>query len=83
MAKNSNGTGKTYNLHMYNLLAYRNVLSSDMTAANMYQLLGNGKHGVVTMCEDEADDIDEDREKMKIYKDGVTTSISVLRSMYI
>jgi hypothetical protein len=51
-----------------------------MTAANMYQLLGNGKHGVVTMCEDEADDIDEDKEKMKIYKDGVTTSIPVLRT---
>jgi hypothetical protein len=75
-----NGTGKTNNLHILNLLAYRNVLSSDMTAANMYQLLGNGKHGIVTMCEDEADDIDEDREKMKIYKDGVTTSIPVLRT---
>jgi hypothetical protein len=45
----------------------------------MYQLLGSGKHGLVTMCEDEADDIDEDREKMKI-QDGVTTSIPVLRT---
>ena len=34
-----NGTGKSNNLHMFNLLAYRNVLSSDMTAPNMYQLL--------------------------------------------
>jgi hypothetical protein len=75
-----NGTGKTNNLYMFNLLAYRNVLSSDMTAANMYQLLGNSKLGVVTMSEDEADDIDKDREKMKIYKDGVTTSIPVLRT---
>ena len=72
-----NGTGKTNNLHLFNLLAYRNVLSS---AANMYQLLGSGKHGVVTMCKDEADDIDGDREKMKIYKDGVTTNIPVLRT---
>ena len=75
-----NGTGKSNNLHMFNLLAYRNVLSSDMTAPNMYQLLGSDKHGVVTMCEDEADNIDEDREKMRIYKDGFTTSIPVLRT---
>src|SRR6266487_846317 len=32
------------------------------------------------MCEDEADNIDEDREKMRIYKDGFTTSIPVLRT---
>jgi hypothetical protein len=44
-----NGTGKTNNLHLFNLLAYRNVLSSEMTAPNIYQLLGNDKHGVVTI----------------------------------
>jgi recombinational DNA repair ATPase RecF len=36
-----NGTGKTNNLRLFNLLAYRNVLSSEMTAPNIYQLLGN------------------------------------------
>jgi hypothetical protein len=74
-----NGTGKSNNLHMFNVLAYRNVLSSDMTAPNIYQLLGNDKHGVVTICEDEADSIDEDRTKMGIYKDGATTSVHVFR----
>ena len=75
-----NGTGKTNNLHLFNLLAYRNVLSSEMTAPNIYQLLGNDKDGVVTICEDEADDIDEDRAKMKIYKDGATTNVHVFRT---
>lgn len=75
-----NGTGKSNNLHMFNLLAYRNVLSSDMTAPNIYQLLGNDKHGVVTICEDEADSIDEDRAKMGIYKDGATTNVHVFRT---
>jgi hypothetical protein len=75
-----NGTGKTNNLHLFNLLAYRNVLSSEMTAPNIYQLLGNDKHGVVTICEDEADGIDEYRPKMKIYKDGATTSVHVFRT---
>ena len=75
-----NGTGKTNNLHLFNLLAYRNVLSSEMTAPNIYQLLGNDKDGVVTICEDEADGIDEDRAKMKIYKDGATTNVHVFRT---
>ncbi|MPZ07061.1 MAG: hypothetical protein GEU26_11715 [Nitrososphaeraceae archaeon] len=75
-----NGTGKSNNLHMFNILAYRNVLSSDMTAPNIYQLLGNDKNGVVTICEDEADSIDEDRTKMGIYKDGATTNINVFRT---
>ncbi|MGH9951425.1 MAG: hypothetical protein ACRD5J_07365, partial [Nitrososphaeraceae archaeon] len=75
-----NGTGKSNNLHMFNVLAYRNVLSSDMTAPNIYQLLGNDKHGVVTICEDEADSIDEDRTKMGIYKDGATTNVHVFRT---
>ena len=65
---------------MFNVLAYRNVLSSDMTAPNIYQLLGNDKHGVVTICEDEADSIDEDRAKMGIYKDGTTTNVHVFRT---
>ena len=75
-----NGTGKSNNLYMFNLLAYRNVLSSDMTAPNMYQLLGNEKHGAVTRWEDEANNIDEDWAKMNIYNDGFSTNIPVLRT---
>jgi hypothetical protein len=44
-----------------------------MTAANVYQFLGSGEEGIGTICEDEADNIDEDRDKMKVHKNGYTT----------
>ena len=43
-----------------------------MTAANVYQFLGSGEEGIGTICEDEADNIDEDREKMKVHKNGIS-----------
>jgi hypothetical protein len=47
---------------------YRNFTSTDMTAANIYQFLGSGEEGQGILCEDEADRIYEDRQKMGIYK---------------
>ena len=41
-----------------------------MTAPNIYQFLGNGEEGQGTLSEDEADRIDEDRQKMAIHKNG-------------
>jgi hypothetical protein len=49
------------------------MMSSGMTAANVYQFLGSGEEGIGTICEDEADNIDEDRKKMKVHKNGYTT----------
>ena len=74
-----NDSGKSNNLHIINFLAYRNMLSSDMTAANIYSYLGYEYEGIGTICEDEADNIDQDREKMKIYKNGYTAGIKVHR----
>ncbi len=74
-----NDSGKSNNLHIIHFLAYRNMLSSDMTPANIYSFLGTEYEGIGTICEDEADDIDEDREKMKIYKNGYTAGIKVFR----
>ena len=54
-------SGKSNNLHIINFLAYRNMLSTDMTVANIYSFLGYEYEGIGTICEDEADDIDEDR----------------------
>ena len=48
-------------------------MSSGMTAANVYQFLGSGEEGIGTICEDEADNIDEDKDKMKVHKNGYTT----------
>lgn len=49
------------------------MMSSGMTAANVYQFLGSGEEGIGTICGDEADNIDEDRDKMKVHKNGYTT----------
>jgi hypothetical protein len=68
-----NNSGKSNNLTVLHFLAYRNMLSSGMTAANVYTYLGSGEEGLGTICEDEADNIDEDRDKMKVYKNEYTT----------
>jgi hypothetical protein len=77
-----NNSGKSNNLTVLHFLTYRNMLSSGMTSANIYQFLGNGEEGVGTICEDEADNIDEIHamDKMRIYKNGYTTGIPVFRT---
>lgn len=76
----NNGSGKSNNLRVFQQLAYRNMFTSDMTPANIYQFLGSIEEGQGTLCEDEADNIDGDRDKMKIYKNGYTKGIPVLRT---
>jgi hypothetical protein len=76
----NNSSGKSNNLHVLHFLGYRNMMSTDVTSANIYQFLGSGEEGVGTLCEDEADDMDEDRDKMRIYKNGYTKGHPVLRT---
>jgi hypothetical protein len=76
----SPGSGKSNNLLVLKYLGYRTFASTDMTAANIYQFLGNGEEGQGTLCEDEADRIDEDRQKMAIYKNGYITGFPVART---
>ena len=76
----SPGSGKSNNLLVLKYLAYRNFTSTDMTAANIYQFLGSGEEGQGTICEDEADRIDEDRQKMAIHKNGYIKGFSVART---
>ena len=75
----NNNSGKSNNLLVLKYLAYRNFTSTDMTAANIYQFLGSGDEGQGTLCEDEADRIDEDRQKMAIHKNGYITGFPVSR----
>ena len=52
-----------------------------MTAANIYQFLGSREdEGHGTICEDEADNIDQNPDKMRIYKNGYTKGVPVLRT---
>ena len=76
----NNGSGKSNNLQVLKFLAYRNFTSTDMTAANIYQFLGSDEEGQGTLCEDEADRIDNDRPKMSIYKNGYITGFPVART---
>jgi len=62
------GSGKSNNLTVFQYLGYRNMTSTDISHYNIYQFFGNMDEGVGTLCEDEADNIDEQTEKMKIYK---------------
>ena len=65
---------QSYNFRFLGILKY------DITSANIYQSLGSGEEGLGTICEDEADDIDEDYDKMRVYKNGYTTGRPVLRT---
>lgn len=76
----NNSSGKSNNLTLLHFLAYRNFTSTDMTAANIYQFLGSDEEGQGTLCEDEADRIDEDRQKMAICKNGYITGFPVART---
>jgi hypothetical protein len=69
----SGTSGKSTNLTVFQHLGYRNMTSTGISYANIYQFLGSGEEGIGTICEDEADNIDLDPEKMKIYKNGYTT----------
>jgi hypothetical protein len=74
-----NDAGKSNNLTVLNFLAYRNMMSNNMTYANIYNFLGNRDEGVGTLCEDEADTIDQDHDRMGVYKEGYTKGHPVLR----
>src|SRR5439155_4419736 len=54
--------------------------SADMTHSNIYRFLGSIQEGQGTICEDEADDLDESPDKMHIYKVGYTTGFRVPRN---
>ena len=74
-----NDSGKSNNLVVLHFLAYRNMMSVGMSVANVYQFLGSRDEGVGTICEDEADDIDEDHDKMQIAKSGYTKGYPVTK----
>jgi hypothetical protein len=73
-------TGKSNNLTVIEYVGYRVFKSIGITSANIYTSLGNREEGQGTICEDEADNIDKDHEKMKIYKSGYQIGSGVART---
>jgi hypothetical protein len=75
-----NDSGKSNNLTKIHYTAYRNWTSTEVTPANIYQFLRSSEdEGNGTTCEDEAEDIDQDKDKMRILKNGYTTRRPVCR----
>jgi hypothetical protein len=75
-----NDTGKSNNLTVLEYTAYRVFNSTSITVANIYTFLGKGEEGQGTICEDEADNIDRDTDKMRTYKSGYQSGKSVART---
>jgi hypothetical protein len=74
-----NNTGKSNNLALLSQLGYRPLLDTCTTAANIYHFLGSIEEGQGIILEDEADDIDRNNEKMRIYKVGYRSGTKVSR----
>ncbi len=74
------GSGKTNRCMVHNYLAYRPMLSIDVTPANIYSYLGAHEEGAGTIIEDEfvtaTGDTNEDKIRMYLpgYKKGLTTA---------
>jgi hypothetical protein len=73
----NNGSGKSNNLVIFHYLGYRNIMSTDVTAANIYKYLGSLQEGIGTLWKDEADNIDINTDKMRIYKNGYASGFPV------
>ena len=65
-----NESGKSVVLHLMNALAYRPLYSDSLPYADIYNFLGTTSEASGTILEDEVENLDKDREKLKIYKGG-------------
>jgi hypothetical protein len=74
-----NGTGKSNRLEIIGQLGYRPLYDASITPANIYSYLGSVEEGQGIILEDEADNIDTNPEKMKIYKVGYNSGKKISR----
>ncbi len=63
-------SGKSTVLHLMKRLAYRPMLSESLPHADVYNFLGTHEEASGIILEDEAQDLDKEKEKLKIYKGG-------------
>jgi hypothetical protein len=63
-------SGKSTVLHLGKHLSYRCVVSEDWPHADVYNFLGTTEEGTGTICEDEAQEMGRDREKIRTYKNS-------------
>jgi len=65
-----NGSGKNSALLVFKYLGYRVFYVVSASAANYYTIMGNIEEGQVTIAEDEAGDIADDKDKRNVFKTG-------------
>jgi hypothetical protein len=74
-----NNTGKSNILLVFSYLAYRPILETAITPANIYNYGSQLEDGQFTLIEDEIDDIDFQYDKKKLYKASYRCGTKVTR----
>ena len=81
MVTGSPGSGKNAILFTMKMSAYRAILGSNMSGANLLDIFGSVEPGQVIVLEDEFDDLDKDEMKRKIIKVGYDQEGTVPRTL--
>ncbi len=63
-------SGKSTALHLFRWIAYRCIYGEDIPNADIYNFLGTDEEATGTICEDEAQEIAVNREKIRTYKNS-------------
>jgi hypothetical protein len=63
-------SGKSSAAHLFRNLGYRPLYGANIPYANIYTFLGTDEEGAGTIIEDEAQGLDWDRNKLKLYKNS-------------
>ena len=61
-------SGKSTILYLFKWLGYRTLLGEGIPFANLYRFLGKDEEATGTICEDEAQDLYKNYDKIKLYK---------------
>ncbi|MGC2569863.1 MAG: hypothetical protein WA364_00010, partial [Candidatus Nitrosopolaris sp.] len=71
-----NGSGKNSVLLVFGELAYRVLLATNVSGANIFTFLGTTEECQGTVAEDEVDSLDDDRDKKNLLKSGYSRGTS-------
>ena len=63
-------SGKSTALHLFRHLGYRCLYGEDIPNADIYNFLGTDEEATGTICEDEAQELTVNREKIRTYKNS-------------
>ena len=63
-------SGKSTAVHLFRWMGYRCLYGEDIPNADIYNFLGTDEEGAGTIAEDEAQEIEKNREKIRTYKNS-------------